>query len=87
MPKRYGSFYKDVKGGEGDRCKYPTRLDTYGCGCAHDCRYCYAKSLLDFRGNWHPDDPSVAPIDSIKRKLDKIESGTILRLGGMTDCF
>jgi len=87
MPRRYGSFYKEVKGGEGDRCKYPTRLDTYGCGCAHDCRYCYAKSLLDFRGNWHPDDPSVAPVDSIKCRLDKIESGTILRLGGMTDCF
>lgn len=87
MPRRYGSFYKEVKGGEGDRCKYPTRLDTYGCGCAHDCRYCYAKSLLDFRGNWHPDDPSVAPVDSIRCRLDKIESGTILRLGGMTDCF
>lgn len=87
MPRKYGSFYKEVKGGEGDRCKYPTRLDTYGCGCAHDCRYCYAKSLLDFRGNWHPDDPSVAPVDSIKCRLDKIESGTILRLGGMTDCF
>lgn len=87
MTRTYGSFYKSVEGGEGNRCNYPTRLDTYGCGCAHDCRYCYAKSLLAFRGNWRPDDPAVAPLDAVRRKLDRIEPGTILRLGGMTDCF
>ena len=42
------SFYKTVGGNEGNKCNYPTRLDTYGCGCMHDCKYCYAKSLLDF---------------------------------------
>lgn len=39
--KEFGSFYAEASGGEGDRCNYPTRLDTYGCGCAHDCNYCY----------------------------------------------
>lgn len=28
-----GSPYKTVTGGEGERCYYPTRLDTYGKGC------------------------------------------------------
>lgn len=83
----YKSFYKRAGGNEGSRCRYPVRLDTYGCGCSHDCGYCYAKSLLDFRGMWHPEDPSVADIGKIRKKLDKVPPGTILRLGGMTDCF
>lgn len=83
----YKSFYKTAGGNEGSRCRYPVRLDTYGCGCAHDCGYCYAKSLLDFRGLWHPEDPSVADIRKIRKKLDKVPVGTVLRLGGMTDCF
>lgn len=85
--REFKSFFKTVTASEGDRCKYNTRLDVYGCGCSHDCSYCYAKSLLDFRGLWHPDDPSIADIDKIRRKLDKVPAGTILRLGGMTDCF
>lgn len=85
--EEFKSFYKEVKAGEGDRCYYPTRLDTYGCGCAHDCQYCYAKSLLDFRKLWHPEDPSVADIKKICKRLDKVEKGSVLRLGGMTDCF
>ena len=85
--REFKSFYKTVTAAEGDRCKYPTRLDVYGCGCQHDCSYCYAKSLLDFRGLWHPDDPSIADIDKIRRKLDRVPPGTVLRLGGMTDCF
>lgn len=83
----YKSFYKTVGGNEGSKCKYPTRLDTYGCGCFHDCKYCYAKSLLNFRHKWNPDEPAVADIGKIRKKLDKIPAGTILRLGGMTDCF
>lgn len=85
--KEFKSFYKEVKAGEGERCHYPTRLDLYGCGCAHDCNYCYAKSLLDFRGLWNPEDPSVADINKVCKRLDKIEKGSVLRLGGMTDCF
>lgn len=83
----FKSFYSDASGGEGERCVYPTRLDTYGCGCAHDCNYCYAKALLDFRGLWHPESPSVASTDYISRKLRKVKRGSVLRLGGMTDCF
>jgi len=85
--EEFKSFFKEVGAGEGERCHYSTRLDTYGCGCAHDCSYCYAKALLDFRKMWHPENPSIADIKKIERKLDKVEKGTILRLGGMTDCF
>lgn len=87
MPKEFKSFIKTVGGGEGDRCYYTTRLDTYGCGCQHDCSYCYAKSLLSFRKLWNNEEPAVADIEKIKKKLDKIPEGTCLRLGGMTDCF
>lgn len=85
--KEFKSFFKQVGGNEGSLCIYPTRLDTYGCGCQHDCGYCYAKSLLGFRGLWVPEEPAGADIEKIKRKLDKIPPGTVLRLGGMTDCF
>ena len=85
--REFQSFFKEAEGGEGRRCFHSTRLDTYGCGCAHDCSYCYAKSLLDFRGLWNPHDPAVADIAEIRKVLDKVKPGTILRLGGMTDCF
>lgn len=85
--KEFKSFYKRVEGNEGDKCLYNTRIDTYGCGCQHDCSYCYAKSLLDFRNLWDAEEPSVADIEKIKRKISKLESGTTVRLGGMTDCF
>lgn len=85
--KEYKSFYKEVTGNEGGKCRYNKRLDTYGCGCAHDCSYCYAKSLLSFRGLWDAVEPSVASLARIERKIAKLEPGTIVRLGGMTDCF
>lgn len=85
--KEFKSFYKTVGGNEGSKCKYPTRLDTYGCGCQHDCKYCYAKSLLEFRGLWDSESPAVADIKKIERVIKKIPKGTIIRLGGMTDCF
>lgn len=78
---------KDAGGGEGDRCNYPYRLDTYGAGCQHDCSYCYAKSLLEFRQLWDPKHPAVAPIKDISRAVRKLKPGDIVRLGGMTDCF
>ena len=84
----YKSFYKHVSGGEGERCHYATRLDTYGCGCQHDCKYCYAKSLPEFRNLWNPKEPSVADIEKIRRKIKRLKAGEyIVRLGGMTDCF
>ena len=85
--KDFGAVGVDVGGNEGDVCNYSMRLDTYGCGCQHDCSYCYAKSLLEFRGLWNPQNPSVAPIQKISKEIRKIPSGKIIRMGGMTDCF
>jgi len=85
--REFKSFYKTVGGNEGGKCKYNTRLDLYGCGCQHDCSYCYAKSLLDFRGLWDAKEPAVADIRKVERRIEKIPPGTIIRLGGMTDCF
>lgn len=86
MAKEFKSFYKKVGGNEGDKCKHNVRLDTYGCGCEHDCKYCYAKSLLEFRGLWNPLNPSVANIFKIRRKIGTLPK-EVIRLGGMTDCF
>lgn len=86
--KEYKSFFKTVEGNEGNKCNYPTRLDTYGCGCQHDCSYCYAKTLLDFRGLWNPTEPAVANINKIRKKIASLPKSTApIRLGGMTDCF
>lgn len=68
-------------------CKYTTRLDTYGCGCQHDCSYCYAKSLLNFRGLWNSNSPKVADFLEIKNCISKIPRTEVVKLGGMTDCF
>lgn len=85
--REYKSVLKTVGGNEGNKCLYSTRLDTYGCGCGHDCSYCYAKSLLSFRNLWNPKEPSVAKAEKIKKEVKKLKSGDIVRLGGMTDCF
>jgi len=84
---KFSSILKTVGGGEGDRCVYPTRLDTYGSGCQHDCSYCYAKSLLSFRGLWNPEQPHVASRKEIYSVLRNLPRGSVVRLGGMTDCF
>lgn len=86
--KEFDVFFKTVEGAEGNRCNYPTRLDTYGCGCQHDCKYCYAKSLLAFRGYWNPSRPHVSSLESIRNTINKLPANTApIRLGGMTDCF
>lgn len=87
MTEIFKSFFKTVGGNEGSLCKYTTRLDTYGCGCEHNCSYCYAKSLLEFRNLWDPKNPKVADIKAIERKVKKIPDGQVIRLGGMTDCL
>lgn len=87
MSKEFKSFYKTVEGNEGSKCHYATRLDTYGCGCQHDCSYCYAKSLLSFRGLWDNEHPAVADINEIAKIIKTIPKGSVVRLGGMTDCF
>ena len=85
--KDFNSVGKTVGGSEGGRCNYPTRLDTYGCGCQRDCSYCYAKSLLDFRKLWDAQHPSVGNIATIAKEVRKLPRGQVVRLGGMTDCF
>lgn len=85
--KEFKSFYKTVEGNEGRKCRYPTRLDVYGCGCAHNCKYCYARSLLEFRGAWDIKEPRAADVEKIERKIGTLKRGSVVRLGGMTDCF
>lgn len=87
--KSFSLFYKEVEGNEKQKCKYTTRLDTYGCGCQHNCKYCYAKALLDFRGLWNNEKPVVGNMKQIRNAIIKAKrSGVkIVRLGGMTDCF
>lgn len=84
----FKSFFKTVGGNEGNKCNYPTRLDTYGCGCQHDCSYCYAKSLLNFRNLWNAAHPASVNIMKMRRTIErKLHKGEVVRLGGMTDCF
>ena len=88
MDREFKSFYKDVADRKYNTwCKWTKRLDTYGCGCAHDCKYCYAKSLLNFRGLWDTTAPAVADLKKIERRIKALPAGSIVRLGGMTDCF
>jgi len=86
--KEFKSFYKTIDNRKFNTwCKYTKRLDTYGCGCQHDCSYCYAKSLLNFRGLWNPVAPKVANINDIYKVIKKLPKNTVVKLGGMTDCF
>ena len=88
MATEFKSFYNIAKGSEQGKCYYPTRLDVYGRGCFYNCNYCYAKRLLDFRNHWHPNDVGIADIEKVKRTIHKkIEPNSVVRLGGMTDCF
>jgi DNA repair photolyase len=83
----FNSFYHEVKGNEAERCHYPTRLDTYGCGCQHNCGYCYARALLAFRGLWNPQSPSSVQYREVVKIVRKLRPNSVIRLGGMTDCF
>lgn len=88
MEKEFQSFFKKVAGNEGDKCHYNTRLDLYGCGCQHNCSYCYARSLLDFRKLWNPAHPLTTNWMKVQRTIRRhVHAGDVVRLGGMTDCF
>jgi len=68
-------------------CKYTKMIDTYGCGCQHDCNYCYAKCLLKFRGNWNPNKPKKTYITDIINYIETLNKTDTVKLGCMTDCF
>ena len=86
-PEEYQNFFVTVGGNEGQKCHYPTRLDTYGCGCGHNCSYCYAKEILSGHGRWNPHNPAVVNLHKVESTLQQLNKGCILRFGGMTDCF
>ena len=86
--KDFASFYSSID----DRkavtwCRYTKRLDMYGCGCQHDCLYCYSKSILNFRGLWDAKNPSIANINKIRDQIRLLPTDEVVKLGGMTDCF
>jgi DNA repair photolyase len=83
----FHSPYKQLDRKVNTWCKYTKRLDTYGCGCQHDCSYCYAKSLLSFRGLWNSKEPASANIKEIRESIYKLTRNDVVRIGGMTDCF
>ena len=90
--REYLGFLKTVEGNEGSKCYYPTRLDTYGCGCGHDCSYCYAKDMIiNMTGpaGWNPKRPKIADLWRIENRIKRgeLKEGDIVRLGGLTDCF
>ena len=42
---------------------------------------------MSFRNLWNNEEPRVANIKKIENKIKKLPKGTIVKLGGMTDCF
>lgn len=90
--REYLGFLKTVDGNEGNKCHYPTRLDTYGCGCGHDCSYCYARDMIirtAGSNEWNPQRPKIADLWRIENRIKRgeLKKGDIVRLGGLTDCF
>jgi DNA repair photolyase len=84
----YGSPYKSISHRKFNTwCNYPDRIDTYGQGCAHGCKYCYAKALLNFRNYWNEDKPLNSNMVDIVKKIRTLQAGSLIRLGSMTDCF
>jgi DNA repair photolyase len=83
----FGSPYKQLDRKVNTWCNYTKRVDSYGLGCQHNCSYCYAKSLLNFRGLWNSQAPLKSDLFEIKNNLSQLSKGEIVRLGGMTDCF
>jgi len=83
----FNSAYKQLNRKVNTWCKYTKRLDTYGRGCQHACKYCYAKSLLNFRGLWNERTPAKSNLLKIKNSIKNLSPHDTVRLGSMTDCF
>lgn len=86
--KKFWNLYQKAWWGEWEKCLYPTRLDTYWQWCSHNCSYCYARSLLQFRNLWHPNNPKFIDLkEAYKIIKNEIPEWQITRLWWMTDCF
>ena len=86
--KKFWALYNTVWWWEWEKCLYPSRLDTYGQWCSHDCSYCYASALLGFRWLWHPNNPKFIDLKEAYRIIaTEIPQWQITRLWWMTDCF
>ena len=86
--KKFWNLYQKAWWWEWEKCLYPTRLDTYWQWCSHNCSYCYARSLLDFRGLRHPNNPKFIDLkEAYKIIKNEIPEWQITRLWWMTDCF
>jgi DNA repair photolyase len=86
--REFGSFYNSIDERQANTwCNYTKRLDMYGCGCQHDCSYCYSKSLLNFRGLWDASSPSGANLNRLRNRIAILPRNEVIKLGGMTDCF
>ena len=83
--EKFGNLYVDT---HDPNCSYSLRFDTYGKGCYYNCKYCYSRALQASRMGWYPNNPAVADIKEIfKIVKNKCQPDTVVRLGGMTDCF
>lgn len=83
----YKSPYKEINSRKFNTwCVYSKRIDTYGNGCEHECKYCYAKGLLDFRGHWNKK-PMASNFGEIHYQIKKLPKYSVVRIGSMTDCF
>lgn len=81
----FGKVYRDTGSTE---CSYPRHLDTYGKGCYFNCSYCYSRAMLTPRGRWNPNSPAVAQMDTVIKTIrEECPKGSVIRMGGMTDCF
>lgn len=85
--KKFWTWLVTVWGWEWLHCNYPTRFDTYWMWCGHNCSYCYARALLDFRWLWRPNNPKFIDLKTAYKVIAGIPKWQVTRLWGMTDCF
>jgi DNA repair photolyase len=82
------------------KCHYSLELDTYGRGCVHNCKYCYAKEQLVRRKYWNEPIPMPVDLSEIRKIFytvfetsgkskwrSVLEKRIPIRLGSMSDSF
>lgn len=94
----FKSPFRIIGGAKGSHCFHPVQIDMAGKGCPGGCAYCYARGLLEFRGNWNFDTPAKADITKIRKLFENafdhekdtknakaLRECNAIRIGGMTD--